>query len=688
MVDIPDKPERPIETKSDDSLNRGEFIGRLSKSLVTSRGISTGIVVGLTGSWGSGKSSLLNLLREHLKLQYPEILIVNFDPWLVSGRDDLITQFLAQVIGTINSEPKLHDKLKSISKTLAKYGSQLSPIVNVVKPGLGTILRSSFAVVEQALSGTKDLFRLRKDLEAELEKAGLPIVVMIDELDRVEDQEVRAVAQLVRAVADFRSISYILAFDAERVTDALGGAGDKTERAERGKAYLEKIVQLQIPVPIMLEEEILKLIESSLLPILVELGAPKDALSNERYREVASALTSGVISTPRDVKRLIGTFHAIVGMVFGEVDWIDVFVYCALLVKAPASVDLLRKNYQVIVQGQISDVSATKRMALDQDKLDQRLTYLLQNRLDDSLARLLGLIFPFASENPRDSFDHQDSISTRRPLLTMLRLALPSSTLPRKEIEGIVRQGPELEGSLRRIYDGGYFDDFFDRFSTIYLSSESLDELQFWTAVSNFLRKSGLSWIDRYNPMHEVVRNFADLFETKIRRSVGFKRSAETIFHHFVEINERELMPSWLRTHVFIYQLFGHQDRSSSQALISPKETADLVQSLGLVWRTEHLNAQLLQSRWSLQPVYTMIDSGSWAADCKNLLQTWMTDDIVVDAISLFLFGAYYSTGQDTVEAFCGWDFLLRRAKERLSSSRQMHDTVRVSLKKAVGDRS
>jgi hypothetical protein len=327
-------------------------------------------------------------------------------------------------------------------------------------------------------------------------------------------------------------------------------------------------------------------------------------------------------------------------------------------------------------------------MALDQDKLDQRLRYLLQNKSDDSLARLLGLVFPFASENPRDSLDHEDSISTRRPLLTMLRLALPSSTLPRKEIESIVGQGPELEGSLRKIYDGGYFDDFFDRFSAIYLSSDALDEIQFWIAVSNFLRKPNLSWMDRYNPMHDVVRNFADLFETKARKSSGFRKKAEAIFRHFIEINERELMPTLLRTHVFIHKLFGHQDGSARQALISPKETENFSRSLGLGWRAEHLNGQLLQSRWSLQPVYTMIDSGSWDADCKDLLRSWMSDDAVVDAIGLFLFGAYYTTGQDTIEAFCGSDFLLRRAAERLSSSRPMHDTVRVSLKKAVGDRS
>jgi predicted KAP-like P-loop ATPase len=99
MVEFENKPERPIEEKADDFLNRSDFVDRLSKSLVARNGQSTGIVIGLTGSWGSGKSSILNLLREHLRHQYPDaILIVNFDPWLISGRDDLITQFLAQVI--------------------------------------------------------------------------------------------------------------------------------------------------------------------------------------------------------------------------------------------------------------------------------------------------------------------------------------------------------------------------------------------------------------------------------------------------------------------------------------------------------------------------------------------------------------------------------------------------------------
>jgi len=79
----------------------------------------------------------------------------------------------------------------------------------------------------------------------ELAAVNLPIVVLIDEVDRVEDDEIRSIAQLVRSVGDFPGVSYALAYDPKRVIQALGGA-ERTDvlRDERGRAYLEKIVQI------------------------------------------------------------------------------------------------------------------------------------------------------------------------------------------------------------------------------------------------------------------------------------------------------------------------------------------------------------------------------------------------------------------------------------------------------------
>lgn len=88
-------PERPIESSTEDRLERDQFVRRLASALIDPKTKkSRGVVIGITGPWGSGKSSILNLLRERLKAGYPDAVVVSFDPWLVSGRNDLISEFI------------------------------------------------------------------------------------------------------------------------------------------------------------------------------------------------------------------------------------------------------------------------------------------------------------------------------------------------------------------------------------------------------------------------------------------------------------------------------------------------------------------------------------------------------------------------------------------------------------------
>lgn len=96
-------PERPILEASQDALQRGRFVERLAGALIGRNSAqATGIVLGLTGSWGSGKSSLLNLLAGHIQEKYPQAVLVRFDPWLISGRNDLIMEFIGELLAAVN----------------------------------------------------------------------------------------------------------------------------------------------------------------------------------------------------------------------------------------------------------------------------------------------------------------------------------------------------------------------------------------------------------------------------------------------------------------------------------------------------------------------------------------------------------------------------------------------------------
>jgi predicted KAP-like P-loop ATPase len=86
--------ERPIDTPDQDKLERGGFIARLCNAVIERQTKkATGAIIGITGQWGSGKSSILNLLDHHIKLDYPDAIVIRFDPWLISGRNDLISEF-------------------------------------------------------------------------------------------------------------------------------------------------------------------------------------------------------------------------------------------------------------------------------------------------------------------------------------------------------------------------------------------------------------------------------------------------------------------------------------------------------------------------------------------------------------------------------------------------------------------
>jgi predicted KAP-like P-loop ATPase len=248
------RPDRPIATASDDTLGRGEFVRRLARALVTPGGRASGVVIGLTGPWGSGKSSTLNLLEAEIKKVHPGAVVVRFDPWLVSGRDDVITQFFAELLATIKevTGQKGRDwkKIKETVHKLSGYAKDLAPAAGLlsVVPAIGLAAAGTAAAAGAAAktmeaataARTTSLASQHKELRALLTDVAMPIVVLIDELDRVEDAEVRAVAQLVRAVADFPGISYLLAYDRDRVVEALGG-GATAEKEARGNAYLEKI---------------------------------------------------------------------------------------------------------------------------------------------------------------------------------------------------------------------------------------------------------------------------------------------------------------------------------------------------------------------------------------------------------------------------------------------------------------
>jgi predicted KAP-like P-loop ATPase len=337
--------DRPIEKVTEDRLARQDFVKRIIGALVGSNGHATGAILGLTGPWGSGKSSILNLVVEIIENAYPSIVLVPFNPWLISSRDDLIEAFFKDVVAALqkkgrrSQQTQQAEKLKGLAQKIFDYGKRIAPAANFIAPGAGTLAGAGLEALAHAVSGEDTLHEKRAQFARELDESETDLVVLIDEIDRLDDSEVAVLAQLVRAVADFRHISYLLAYDPDRVAEALGKGN-----AARGRAYLEKIVQLEIPLPHILPQQIRHIIEARFRELV---ASPDD--HRERLSEILNLLVPSSVSTLRDAKRLLGVFELLYRLLHFEVDEVDLLGWAAILTKYPYVEQVLRRRQEQII---------------------------------------------------------------------------------------------------------------------------------------------------------------------------------------------------------------------------------------------------------------------------------------------------------------------------------------------------
>ena len=91
--------DRPITNSSEDKLDRAPFARHLARCLLDHSDPDS-MVIGLYGGWGTGKTSVINLIVEELKLAAKNMadeekpVILNFSPWSYSGQNQMIYNFL------------------------------------------------------------------------------------------------------------------------------------------------------------------------------------------------------------------------------------------------------------------------------------------------------------------------------------------------------------------------------------------------------------------------------------------------------------------------------------------------------------------------------------------------------------------------------------------------------------------
>ncbi len=227
--------DRPVPDTAGDRLSRAGFAARLAGTLAR-RSDPSSLVVALYGKWGEGKTSVLQFVRSELDGE-DGIVVVTFNPWRFTGQDALTVAFFQALASGL--QRNLKKGRERIGEWVEKYGSALVPSIKVGEVEIGA--GGAVAGLGQLVAAVS-LEEARDRLAEILREEGKRVVVIIDDLDRLDRDELHAMFKLVKQSADFDYVSYLLAFDDEVVAGAIGqryGGGG----APAGSEFLEKIVQ-------------------------------------------------------------------------------------------------------------------------------------------------------------------------------------------------------------------------------------------------------------------------------------------------------------------------------------------------------------------------------------------------------------------------------------------------------------
>ncbi|WP_367176270.1 KAP family P-loop NTPase fold protein [Haloarcula rubripromontorii] len=404
-------------------------------------------VIGIYGQWGSGKSSILNFVESEIESREEQPVIVRFNPWWFSGQADLIEKFFSQLRTGLGDDEKFSDakeKLADLSRTVSKV-----PFYKLTGVPAGPFL-GRFA--DMISIEEENIGKLKDEISELLTGIDQPIVVFIDDIDRLTDEEIKQMFRLVKSVADFPNLIYVLAFDRDIITEAL----ETGERGvQNGDEYLEKIIQLPQHVPIPREGSLDQFFTDRLDAIV---GDDEIVFDSSHWQTVYKEGIEPLVQTPRDAIRLSNAVKTSYGALQNEINYLDLIAVEALRIYFNSLYDQVRTNKSKFTNRRQMERSNSPDYSFLWENFD--------GDHKDSATMLLSYLFPrfeeddFAmgrtiSENS-NTYRKRNRICHPEMFSYYFRQTVPEGQIPIDEFQSIVKstENPEkFEKHLMELSD-------------------------------------------------------------------------------------------------------------------------------------------------------------------------------------------------------------------------------------------
>ena len=453
--------DTPIEGANEDRLKRQATFRAITDICLINWG-KEGQTIAVTGPWGSGKSSCLNVLRKELEKKNAKV--VEFNPWLWRGRDDIIQKLLRAIAGETGTGA-LPEPLR---ETLARYAEALAGWNRRTEAGWKAL--NSWRRARQRKGTRKNLNEaegLKEAVGEELQAwGGGRLVVMVDDIDRLEPAPLQDMLMAVRLAARLPKVVFVLALDRGTVAKTLRNAGFD------GHDYLDKIIEREITVPPMMGETKVEFITKQ-----VEEALNRHEARKGREDEAGTLLhhiLEPLLETPRDVKRLAMRVDNAMIQVPKEVREEDLIALECLRLKVPKAAQILVEETDALTawegtgSREKQEAESAKKRLLGAAKANQgkAIETFINTYLPATTMKAIGQGHDLRStvEHPKDAWlpaldtgpDWRSKVERWRrdgriAERSILQAALGQTTGPELERSNLTRQVLAALGSRRKL---------------------------------------------------------------------------------------------------------------------------------------------------------------------------------------------------------------------------------------------
>lgn len=385
---------------TEDALGFAPFARRLSQ-VVLSMAAPNGYVIGLHGAWGAGKTTALNFTRAYIErhnVEAPEdaapLEIIEFRPWLVSGQRDLIEAFFKVLSEALDDST--HRQQRTKKRWLGRAKAVADPVVDAaaalgtaLHPNDGPGIKASAAFTKATTKNVIDawlaepsLQKAYQELIARLDASQRRFLVIIDDIDRLQPDEIRSVMQMVKSIGRLPRTIYLLSYDRRIVWSAL----EPRAAPESGEpTFMEKIVQHELELPLAGRSALLRLLDQNIGFVTGEA-----ADGGMRWFEIVRNGIYRWIRAPRDVFRFANALQFAWPPLKGEVDPLDLVAMEGLRIFDPTVFDLVRSNRDFLMSDGAWRMASEDRQTANGERIREA----LPPKQREEILALLVALFP------------------------------------------------------------------------------------------------------------------------------------------------------------------------------------------------------------------------------------------------------------------------------------------------------